>query len=123
GADTPRTVRAYAWSPASAGATRVGITSSRTTVRFECGEPQTPCRPGVGRDPGKEAARHARMAWTPASAGATKVGGTSSRTTVRFELGEIQIHCRPGVGRDPGRKAARVGVRMSGLRPPPGRRR
>src|SRR5690606_41611491 len=106
-------MRAYAWTPASAGATRVGITSSRTTVRFEFGEPQTPCRPGVGRAPGKEAARHARMAWTPASAGATKVGGTSSRTTVRFALGELQLHWRPGLGRDPRRKAARVGGGMA----------
>jgi hypothetical protein len=43
------------------------------TGRFECGETQVPCRPGLGRDPGK---RRGADAWTPASAGATKMGIT-----------------------------------------------
>ena len=39
----------------------MGITSSRKTVRFEPGETQQHCRPGVGRDPGKNAERYARI--------------------------------------------------------------
>ena len=39
----------------------MGITSSRQTARFESGETQQHCRPGVGRDPGKNAERHARL--------------------------------------------------------------
>src|SRR5690606_14474186 len=34
---------------------------SRTTARFEFRDTQQHCRPGVGRDPGRNAARHARI--------------------------------------------------------------
>src|SRR5690606_28009195 len=57
------------------------VSHHRKPGAFECGGTKVRCRPGVGRDPGREAARHARAsAWTPASAGATKAGITSSKT-------------------------------------------
>src|SRR5690606_17546344 len=89
-------LRTNAWTPASAGATKVGLTSLRTTTRFECRETQIHCRPGVVRDTGKERGAPLRTnAATPASAGATTVGPTSARTTPRFGCGVTQIHVVP----------------------------
>src|SRR5690606_15101929 len=99
-------MRAEAWTPASAGATKVGSTSPRKgRALFEFGETQLHRRPGVGRDPDKKRRAMCAAAWTPASAGATKVGSTPPRKgRALFEFGETQLHRRPGVGRDPDKK-------------------
>src|SRR5690606_39464314 len=50
-----RAMRAAAWTPASAGATKVGSTPPRKgRALFEFGETQLHRRPGVGRDPDKK---------------------------------------------------------------------
>ena len=100
------------------------ITSSRKTVRFEPGETQQHCRPGVGRDPGKNAERHACVSLDSGLRRSDEGGyrgpndwREESRTTARFESGETQQHCRPGVGRDPGENAerhARIGLDFGG---------
>src|SRR5690606_27576836 len=75
-----RAMCAAAWTPASAGATKVGSTPPRKgRALFEFGETQLHRRPGVGRDPDKKRRAMRAAAWTPASAGATKVGSTSPR--------------------------------------------
>src|SRR5690606_31211944 len=52
-------LRTNAWTPASAGATKVGLTSSRTTTRFECGVTQihvVPAQAGIQAKKGCAAA-------------------------------------------------------------------
>src|SRR5690606_38583220 len=52
-------LRTNAWTPASAGATKVGLTSSRTTTRFECGVTPihvVPAQAGIRAKKGRAAA-------------------------------------------------------------------
>src|SRR5690606_4692578 len=86
-----------AWTPASAGATKIGIALPwfwRRSTFFVV--------PALGRDPDPRAARQAREAWTAATAGATKSGFASPWIWRRSTFFVV-----PALGRDPDTRAAR----------------
>src|SRR5690606_34288175 len=107
------------WTPASDGATKVGLTSSRTTTRFECGETQIYCRPGAGRDPGRERARRrTRMSrLRPPTERRSSVSHRPEqpRALNVARLKYIVVPAQAGIQAEKGRAAAR-GCLDSGLR-------